>query len=694
MRYINEKSMEGLTVADVARNFRNVSQVNITLEVVESQVPSTTSAFTTFREMTTQENSAKTEQVAAPVTGFSTISSGRAIAAPGSALAVPTIASPKQPVLRLGAKPAAKSLGLKLQSERASPVVNTPSADAKSTSVATRTGLVSKAVAPVLRLGPKPKSPQPEKAQQKETIAAPQVIHKPAAKSTLKEPSSIVLQSATPTSVQATEEVKSVVSAQMAQSTQSKNSPAPVGPARIVTPTPSPPKAIPVTLTPPPSVAQGKQATPPMEAKVAPLAQDATSQLPARLPSPDKANEAPATASKTIAAASSAETPVEPKVSRVNQPTRNSSPVPSIAVAPSKSAQAEPVLSTVGYPSEPLAVSARRRTSPVPMIVAPVSLDSTVEAATQAPAPKKIGKKRGRPRNTKGRKGKSKAKRPPKPRFESDEDDELMEGDNVCEYYPISSDSDESPTKPARRASKGKRPGVTDRTRHSLTVDRLIGMGFTQEDAEESVRTIGDDPDACMIWIISKIEDKQFNEDINQASIQSEQSKRDEEQRVKKMEKETIAQAERFMDLFPTSVIVSPDSTASYLKKFLQLTIDQVAGEMYLREVLSKLLKLESQTIRWYEKASKSYMLELAGRLDAVLQTHDVMTCCAHVSSNNNNFQAEPCAFVRRVLEEVKALQKALFEMPTNQGGVPPVFLECDETTKFDLDDDGFEVIE
>lgn len=249
-------------------------------------------------------------------------------------------------------------------------------------------------------------------------------------------------------------------------------------------------------------------------------------------------------------------------------------------------------------------------------------------------------------------------------------------------------------------------------------------MGFTKEDAEASVKEIGDDPDTCMIWIISKIEERQFNEDLNRASIQSEQSKHDEEKRVKEVEKEKLAHAEKFMAIFPTvsisldarlryrffffltnlthrillsflqSYMVCPESTASHLKKFLQSTIDRVGGEAYLREVLSELLKLEGKSIGWYKEAARSYMLELAGRLDAALGTHDIMTCCAHVSASHVSSPNGSCTFVRKVLEEVKALTMALFEMPTNQGGVPQVFLECDETTKFDLEDDGFEVIE
>ncbi|KAI9907158.1 hypothetical protein PsorP6_016179 [Peronosclerospora sorghi] len=88
---------------------------------------------------------------------------------------------------------------------------------------------------------------------------------------------------------------------------------------------------------------------------------------------------------------------------------------------------------------------------------------------------------------------------------------------------------------------------VAKRTRHSLTIDRLVGMGFLKEDAEASVKEIGDDPHACILWIISKIEERQFNENLNRASIQSEQSKLDEEKRVKK-----LAQTEKFIAVFPT----------------------------------------------------------------------------------------------------------------------------------------------
>lgn len=214
-------------------------------------------------------------------------------------------------------------------------------------------------------------------------------------------------------------------------------------------------------------------------------------------------------------------------------------------------------------------------------------------------------------------------------------------------------------------------------------------MGFQKADAEASVAQNGFDAEKCMLWLISRFEERQFTDDLNRASIQSEQSKRDEEKRVKRQEKEAIAHAEGFLTLFPTSYVLSPESPATRLKKTLDAAIDQVK-ETYLREVLGELLKLESQAIRWYKTSAKSYMLELATRLESALGTHDLVACCAKVAATN----AASCAFVETVVKEEKALKKALFDMPENQGGVPMAFLQCDEAMQFSLDDDGFEMVD
>ncbi|RLN87517.1 hypothetical protein BBJ28_00012559 [Nothophytophthora sp. Chile5] len=244
-------------------------------------------------------------------------------------------------------------------------------------------------------------------------------------------------------------------------------------------------------------------------------------------------------------------------------------------------------------------------------------------------------------------------------------------------------------------------------------------MGFAKEDAEASVKHVGDDPEQCMVWIVSTLEERQFTEQLNQASIQSEQSKRDEEKRVKKQERETLAHAKAFTSLFPTvsmqlhvvtsiatvtltlftlllppqSFMLGSDSSASRLRQTLD-SIGQVDAKSYLREILTKLLKLEGQAIHWYKQAAKSYMLELAARLESALGSHDVVSCCACVSANDARSSETCCAFVRALFEEERTLTKALFEMPSNHGGVPLVFLQSDETMQFSLEDDGFEVLE
>jgi hypothetical protein len=186
------------------------AQARITLEVVETAASPRTSAFTaqaTFGGQSTLSSRsagqaaaprASTEQRAAtPVTGFSAVSSGRAIAAPGTALSVPSVAAPKQPVLRLGAKPAAKTLAAAgaASSATARPAASTtattngrlamPAADAKGPRAATKLGTKSIAVAPVLRLGPNPKPAQTDTAKELVGCSAKQVDPAPQAKGVL-----------------------------------------------------------------------------------------------------------------------------------------------------------------------------------------------------------------------------------------------------------------------------------------------------------------------------------------------------------------------------------------------------------------------------------------------------------------------------------------------------------------------------
>jgi uncharacterized UBP type Zn finger protein len=92
----------------------------------------------------------------------------------------------------------------------------------------------------------------------------------------------------------------------------------------------------------------------------------------------------------------------------------------------------------------------------------------------------------------------------------------------------------------------------TGRQRNSLTVNRLVDMGFNKSDAEASVEARGNDPEKCMMWIIRRKEESEFLRDLNQASIASEESKRKEAEQLKKIEQEALKKADSYQSLFPT----------------------------------------------------------------------------------------------------------------------------------------------
>lgn len=245
-------------------------------------------------------------------------------------------------------------------------------------------------------------------------------------------------------------------------------------------------------------------------------------------------------------------------------------------------------------------------------------------------------------------------------------------------------------------------------------------MGFQKNDAEESVKHCGDNPDKCMVWIVSHFEEQQYYADMNQASIESEKTKHNEEKEQKKQESESLRAAKAFTSLFENvrgpppirlvmlaftdialsvvllcsaqSYILSADSSAARFKDMLGSAIGDVQADCYLRVILTKLLKLESQAIRWYKQAAKAYMLQLAERLEAALGSHSVVSCCSQVAAGDAT--STHCAFIKLLYDEERALTHMLFSMPVIHGGVPLAFLQADEEMHYDLEDDGFEVLE
>lgn len=143
------------------------------------------------------------------------------------------------------------------------------------------------------------------------------------------------------------------------------------------------------------------------------------------------------------------------------------------------------------------------------------------------------------------------------------------------------------------------------------------------------------------------------------------------------------------------SFILSSESDATLFKKMLANAIGEVDPDSFLRVVLTKLLKLEAQAIRWYKDASKCYLLQLAQRLETSFEGHDVVLCCSKLPATvDSSSPGGGCKFLQTLHDEERSLSKALFDMPENHGGVPLAFLKADKDMQFSLDDDGFEVLE
>ncbi|CAH0480372.1 unnamed protein product [Peronospora belbahrii] len=673
VRYINDKPMGGLTVAEVANHFRNVVQARITLEIVENQVPSKTLA-TKFGGAVTVSVS-HGQRVKESVTGVAVVSSGTVIAAPGSALAGVTVTAPKQRIpstaFRCGNASTASANGKKIASvsdsrlksitpvrrlttaQKGTVVTTTPTLDSMAKSVLGKPSNASetKQHATSSRI---PQSPV-------KVIEAPRIV----------------------ASVQVRKENEKLVTATQLEDLLAS----PVSAAL-----PSVPELTAAKATAPVSVSShSKTATQPVPASdpFSIKATRAVVKLPVGnvLPYPVSLPLSAKKSSSTVLYSSSAyrvkttDARLQVSTASVIDPPESSTQVREVVSAMPSTKVVPKSKAGLGRSTTSTPLQSTTQTSPVvpsPVPVSPV-------AVSASPTTMKTDKKRPRQQTTKvtngtngmnetngttGSNGSTSNKGKGKTKKKQQQERDVVDNDvfDSC-AFTSDSDSEEPPSKKATwRKPKARRRGVKDRTRQSLTIVRLVNMGFKKEDAEASVKEIGDDPDACMVWIISKIEERQFNEDLNRASIQSERSKHDEEKRVKKLEREKLAGAEKFMVVFPTSYIVCTESTAPRMKKLLQSTIDQVDGKSYLRKVLSELMRLEGKSIRWYKEASRSYMLKLAECLDAALETHDVMTCCARTSAKDIS-SPNGCKFVQKVFEEVKALKTALFEMPTNQGG-------------------------
>ena len=216
----------------------------------------------------------------------------------------------------------------------------------------------------------------------------------------------------------------------------------------------------------------------------------------------------------------------------------------------------------------------------------------------------------------------------------------------------------------------------------------LQQMGF--QDAEEMLKGIrhcqssqtepGAPPvrsDDVMVWIVSQREEAEEARKMDEARARSEQLRQENAARQKQAAKEKLAAAklpELKNDLFKGSWILDAIDAS---------ILDPMIAKEASKATLVGLLEKEKQAKKFYAKGNsnlpEAYFSEL----------------CSRLSSN-----------VETILDEMKkettTLQKALYSLSEQQGGVPRIFLEANDRRKSsgrgdandgDDDDDEIEIL-
>ncbi|KDO34389.1 hypothetical protein SPRG_01525 [Saprolegnia parasitica CBS 223.65] len=235
--------------------------------------------------------------------------------------------------------------------------------------------------------------------------------------------------------------------------------------------------------------------------------------------------------------------------------------------------------------------------------------------------------------------------------------------------------------------SRGSR---AENAKMNLAIQRLMGMGFKRDDAILSYEKTGSGTvDQCMLWLVSYIEERKFLEDLNKAQIASELQKRTDDSQLKEKAQEELRATTTLRSLFPESVVFAATSQLEAFQRFIEDDLTRVCAENQLRTLVAELLTLEVKAKRWFGRPAECYVVQLFETLTPILTAHAPRACCCHLAATTSS-----CALVAGVAAEIAALKHHLYAMPSNTGGIPEAFLQADESLRYTLDDDGFEVLD
>ncbi|ETW05059.1 hypothetical protein H310_04096 [Aphanomyces invadans] len=226
------------------------------------------------------------------------------------------------------------------------------------------------------------------------------------------------------------------------------------------------------------------------------------------------------------------------------------------------------------------------------------------------------------------------------------------------------------------------------KSRQAMLVDKLTYMGFSKADAVLSCEKCGiDNIDANMLWLVSMVEERRFQNELNKAQIESELQKRSEDSQHKQKEQEVLQTASSLRELFPDSVVFDPVTQAPLVIHLIETFLVKLNDTAIpLRQAVVDILTQEAKARRWYPRPAQCYIANLVQRVNSTISSHPpTAACCARRDANE-------CPLVTIVQTELATLKSHLYMSTSNVGGVPLAFLEADDENRFSLADDGFEV--
>ncbi|KAF0687737.1 Aste57867_20542 [Aphanomyces stellatus] len=223
----------------------------------------------------------------------------------------------------------------------------------------------------------------------------------------------------------------------------------------------------------------------------------------------------------------------------------------------------------------------------------------------------------------------------------------------------------------ARAASPSGQPAVhhplvelsrAEKSKKSMIVDKLTFMGFSKKDALLSCDKCGfENIDANMVWLVSHIEERQFQDELNKAQIESELQKRSEDTQHKQKEQEVLQTTSSLRSLFPESVTFDPVSCAPRVVALIDTTLVDVDAASPLRQLVVDILTLEAKARKWYKRPAECYVIKLVQRVNALLDGSHKFTagCCGFDPAVSKS----TCPLVQLLRDEIAAFKKHLREL-------------------------------